>query len=236
MANAARVSEVDFAELENLVLAALYYHYFEYDERYAPLEWIRRVVGYGSLNPFRDVLGGLREKQFVARGTVRKPKGYLALTGEMEDVPSDEFRLTRQGIEFIRTQLKVDGLLSRLWLIDSAETENSPPEDESWHPLRLDRSEPKYGKMVAEVEKSLSIIEGDNGYADSKLEERNGLVESIRGALLSIKHGSPSLAAIRASLLKPLQYIGEKFSGTAIGEAGKRASQAVLDWFSAFIG
>jgi hypothetical protein len=235
MANAARVHEVDFAELEERLLAALYFHYFNYDDRYAALSWLRDAIGYGSLNPFRDVLSELREKGLITRGSVRRPKGYIALTGETEDVPSDEFRLTRSGINFVKTKLNVKRLVGELLLDDTASAPDVPSsDDEPWHPLNIDRSESKYEKMVAEVEKSLSVIEGDNGYAAKMPDERNGIVESIRGALLSIKKGAPSLEALRASLLKPLQYISEKFSGTMIGEAGKRASAAVLDWLSTF--
>jgi hypothetical protein len=103
-------------------------------------------------------------------------------------------------------------------------------EEDTWSPLQIDRESAEAKDAIQKSEGALKEIEQSNGYASSDMEERNGIVTSIKGALDSIKLGSPSRQFIVAGLLAPLKFIAKKFSEASMGEAAKIAVAALVKW------
>src|SRR5262245_44003657 len=82
---------------------------------------------------------------------------------------------------------------------------------------------------MSAADEALEVIEGNNGYATSEPEERNAIVNSIKGTIAAIKEGAPSASAIKSSLIAPLQYLVRKFTDTAIGIASKVAVEKIAN-------
>lgn len=112
---------------------------------------------------------------------------------------------------------------------DAAESFDS---EDTWKPLAIDRSTSSYKEAVEAAEEALTIVEGNNGYAQTEPDERNAIVESIKGTIKSIKEGTPSLASIKSSLVAPLIFLSTKFSDAAIGVAAKHAMEKLFSWIA----
>jgi len=110
-----------------------------------------------------------------------------------------------------------------------------PKEDEiedTWQPLPIDRTEPAYQAAIVATDEALEVIEGNNGYAQTEPDERNAIVNSIKGTIAAIKEGTPSVATIKSSLIVPLKYLAKKFFDSAIGITSKIAVEKLMIWLS----
>lgn len=110
---------------------------------------------------------------------------------------------------------------------DSTQTATS---DREWEPLPLERESKQAVEAIEKTEAALREIESNNGYAATQSEERNAIVESIKGTLSAIRRGFPSRDAIVAGLVAPLRYIAKKFADASMGDAAKAAVSAILKW------
>ncbi|MFY9900055.1 MAG: hypothetical protein WAK67_20005 [Xanthobacteraceae bacterium] len=106
-------------------------------------------------------------------------------------------------------KLERDAAVQEVSTGESEQVEHSVEED-TWQPLPIDRDNVAYQEAIGAAEQATEIIEGNNGYAQAEPEERNAIVESIKGSLKAIREGTPSLSAIKAGLLAPLQYLSKK--------------------------
>lgn len=112
----------------------------------------------------------------------------------------------------------------------------TPPADlDTWEPLPIDRSTAEYEAAVDSAQAALSEIESNNGYAASEPDERNGIVESIRGVLKTIQDGIPTKNQIVSGLLAPLKYVAKKFADASMGETAKHAVVAIIKWLSGLL-
>lgn len=167
----------------------------------------------------------------------------LSPTGNLEDHISS---FKKGEIEIINRYIKA-GQRRRVWLdsalrnlntsiatisakSDDVALEKSDNEDSVWEPLPLDRDTPEAIDAIEKADLALKEIEQSNGYADREPEERNAIVETIRGTIRALKTGFPSRDAIKAGLLAPLKYIAKKFADSAMGEAAKVAVAAIIRW------
>lgn len=101
-----------------------------------------------------------------------------------------------------------------------------------WEPLPIERESKDAKDAIEKSEIALSEIEQSNGYAATSPDERNGVVETIKGTLSAIKNGFPSREAIASGLLAPLRFIAKKFGDASMGEAAKMAVLAIIKWLS----
>lgn len=101
-----------------------------------------------------------------------------------------------------------------------------------WEPLPIERESQDAKDAIEKSEIALSEIEQSNGYAATSPDERNGIVQVIRGTLSAIKSGFPSREAIISGLLAPLRFIAKKFAEASMGEAAKIAVLAIIKWLS----
>jgi hypothetical protein len=112
---------------------------------------------------------------------------------------------------------------------EAADASAVTPEPE-WEPLKIDRQSVIVQEAINASEAALHEIEGSNGYATTAPEERNGVVNVIRGTLAAIREGSPSKQAIIQGLLQPLKFITKKFADTTMGEIAKLAVAKIIAW------
>ena len=232
--NPIKLFAIDFDRLTNLVLVALYEHYMHSSAEYIDINKLGIVVPYGSLNAIRDVLSDLEAASLANRGSRRVPLQHTNFLGainakiEYEDVPTNSYRLTRKGAQKVCAlgEDHINRIASELIFEDRRPANERLSED--WEPIKLDLESPKFSKAISETEKTLDRIQADNGYASNSPDERNGLLYTMRSAFDALKSGCISRATFFSGLLKPLRYIADKFSGSALGEAGKRALDALL--------
>lgn len=104
--------------------------------------------------------------------------------------------------------------------------------DQEWEPLPLEKSGPAYKQAMDTTETAFNEIKGSNGYAESDPQERETIVWSLSEGLKQIKNGLPTRDQVVSMLVKPFQYISEKFAGAAMGEAAKTAVKALINWIT----
>lgn len=108
--------------------------------------------------------------------------------------------------------------------------------NDDWLPLPIERETEEFQAAVDASKKTIETIEGDNGYAANEPEERNGIVETLKGTLKAIKEGAPSKEAIVSGLLKPFNYIAKKFTDAIMGASAKEAVAAIVKWLASLSG
>lgn len=106
--------------------------------------------------------------------------------------------------------------------------------DDSWEPLPLDREAKEYEEVVSSVKEAIAEVGKNNGYANDHPEERNAVLELMKGTLNAIKLGMPTMASIKAGLIAPLKRVAKVFSKTAIEQLAKRAIDALFLWLATF--
>ena len=99
-----------------------------------------------------------------------------------------------------------------------------------WSPLPIERESPGYIEAVSKTEEALEVIEGDNGYADSELEERNHIVWAIGAGVNAVKEGLITKQQIDSLLLTPLRRVIERLKEGVTVEAARAAVQSIVEW------
>ncbi len=99
------------------------------------------------------------------------------------------------------------------------ETKNA--DNDSWEPLPIDRENPEYEETIAGIEDAIREIGADNGFSDTYPDERNNLIEHANTTLKSVKEGKVTRKQITEHLIDAGKWVASKFTGSAIGLAGK---------------
>ena len=97
-----------------------------------------------------------------------------------------------------------------------------PSEDDSevWAPLQLERSDQAIQETISGAEGVVAGIKSDNGFASEMPGERDNLVNHAEATLQAAKDGVVTKRQVREHLVNAGKWLGEKFSGTAIGTLG----------------
>jgi hypothetical protein len=109
-------------------------------------------------------------------------------------------------------------------------TQQEALEHDPWSPLPIDREDPQYLEAVANVEAALDVIRGDNGFAATYPDQREGIIATLEDGLACLKDRCPSRAQVFSLLISPLQWLATNFSKAVIGEAAKKAAQSLVDF------
>ncbi|HKS88395.1 MAG TPA: hypothetical protein VJR70_03055, partial [Stellaceae bacterium] len=79
------------------------------------------------------------------------------------------------------------------------------------------------------------VIEGDNGFAATFPNEREGILSSLKAGADWIKNRCPNREQIFSLIISPLQWISGNFSKALIGEAAKKAAEAVVNFLHSLL-
>lgn len=93
--------------------------------------------------------------------------------------------------------------------------------DDIWKPLPINRSAPEFEETIAGIEEAIREIAADNGFSSTFPEERDNLVEHANTTLKSVKEGKVTRKQIVEHLISTGKWVASKFTGSAIGFAGK---------------
>ncbi len=118
---------------------------------------------------------------------------------------------------------------------DALAIEDVEVAEPEWEPLPIDRRSPEYQSAVSELESTVEIISGDNGYAATQPEERDQIVWSLKEGLRAIKEHMPSRAQVNALVVQPLRYMSKKFGDTVMGVASKGAVAKIIEWLGGLV-
>lgn len=223
--------KIDFAKISTKILIVLNYKYMESKSYFVPFEDIVVGVPHEPRNAIHDELNNLISLRMVSQKMETRTPDASFLFGvaskrEPFQVSVDGFSITRTGID------AVNELPEEAYEILFSETVTDPiPDSKSdvWKPLPLDTSTTEFTKAVAATEEALNAIETHNGFADTKLAERNSIVESIKTNLKNLKEGMISKGQVIEGLIKPLRSVAATFFNASIGELAKRAIAFLLN-------
>jgi hypothetical protein len=229
---ALQVKATDFDIIEDLVLIVLADEFETADDEFVSLTRLRQRIPKFSANPIREAIRGLEAKGSLIYRTELRPAGLMGIGPQERQLKLEAYRATRSGIQTVVSFERA--YANSLWdeLVAQTELAEGSAIDRSdhWEPLQVDRSTPEFEEMTVSAERAIERIEGDNGYAAKEPEERSAVLRALKGAINAVKEGWPSKAVIRLSLLGPLRFLAEKFFGTGIGEAAKKAFDAACKW------
>lgn len=181
----------------------------------------------------QEAMTKLASEQLESNGlcTIVKEENWdeNPVTGLLEKFEETHVEITMEGIAHVENWS--DEFYSKIVSneFDAKGEQQDDPKD-VWQPLPLERAGPEYEQAIETVEYALSQISGNNGYAKDSPEERDKIVWSILEGLKHLKDGLPSRDQVFSMLVKPLNFISEKFTVAAMGEAAKAAVKALLGW------
>jgi hypothetical protein len=164
-----------------------------------------------------------------------------------KEVNSYYFRVTYRGFSAIEEALRNkssdiacfhergDNALDEIAGIDSLFlTQQEALDNDPWSPLPIDRGDSAYLDAVSDVEAALEAVRGDNGFAATYPDQREGILATLEDGLRWLKERCPSRAQVFSLLVSPLQWLSTNFAKAVIGEAAKKAAQSVVDFLHAF--
>lgn len=234
---------INLEQLSDKILVVLHEHFFNDKKDFVHFSIIRKELPSHPTNAIRLELEDLLTKRLVIQKTEMRSVSNAATVFTGVSAPPtryefevEEYKLSRDGIHRVDklADAKFEEILQEL-KSPAQEPRSQPlpdndqPADE-WEPLPIDREHPDVKDAIAKSEAALEQIEQNNGYAATKPDERNGIVEAIKGTLAAIKNGYPSRQVIITGLLAPLKFIAKTFSGAFTGEAAKAAVAAIMRW------
>jgi hypothetical protein len=146
--------------------------------------------------------------------------GLLLVEKNLADPNSDIYHFFQHGDRVLDDIAGIDSL----FVIPQEKWESDP-----WSPLPIDRADPRYTEAVTDVENALEVVRGDNGFAATHPNEREGILSTLEDGLRWLKERTPNRSQIFSLLVAPLQWLASNFSKAVIGEAAKKAAQSVLD-------
>lgn len=138
--------------------------------------------------------------------------------------------LSAFGRHQIEWQLTPHGAYHALALRQPQATQPEEEAADTWSPLPLDNDD-DLRTAIAAVEAVAERVRGDNGFAANEPENHKRIVWSLSAGADALRHRVPSAQQIRALLLQPLKWVGERFLNTAIGELSKEAVKAIVKLF-----
>jgi hypothetical protein len=229
---------INLHQLSEKVLIVLHHEFLNDGSEFTSLAKIRKALPSYPVNALRLELEELEQHRDVIQKTEMRTErssawAGLSITGvappSRYEVEVEAYKLSKQGVGRVeRLHDNVfDALSSEIQIGSEIPKESTA---DKWEPLPIDRESPEVKDVIAASENALKEIEQSNGYADEHSQERNGVVENIKGTLSALKKGMPSRQAIISGLLAPLKFIAEKFSSATMGEAAKIAVAAITKW------
>lgn len=146
-----------------------------------------------------------------------------------------ELELRRKGSPISYFHANGDDSLDHVAGIESPfMTRQERDSADQWVPLELDRGSSEFKTAEAAIEVAIETIERDNGFAANMPAERRGILQSLRDGFDWLKSKSPTKGQIESLLIKPLNWLLAQFPKTVMGEAAKRAVDAIWSLIRSF--
>ena len=103
--------------------------------------------------------------------------------------------------------------------------------DREWAPLPLERESKSLQEAIASLEKTISEVEQNNGYAVEYPEERGYVLDNLKLLTSKMKTAATiSANYVKTHGLSVLRRVEDRFVNAAIGEVAKHAAKALLHW------
>jgi hypothetical protein len=227
--------------LSRIILARLYIQHVNDDprEKYSPEEVAAFFAIPISLNLIRSALEKLHtdstyDSHLVVRSGSKKAGtlGYLIGPFGMEVV---EKALLKKNSDIAHYIANGDTVIDEIAGLDGHFlTSQERMEADEWTPLEIERSDPAYLDAVNSVEEAIEAIRQDNGFAATRPQEREGILQTLQEGLVWLKDKVPTQSIIQTMLVAPLRWVWSHFGNAFVGEAAKKAAQKLVDFLSGF--
>ena len=106
---------------------------------------------------------------------------------------------------------------------------------DEWAPVQIDPSEPVVQEAVQQLHEATTAIEQDNGYAATYPQERDHVVQDLKGGLEKLKSGAVSIGWLRRTI-NALRTASVRFANTLKGQVIDGALAAVREVVNHHIG
>jgi hypothetical protein len=106
---------------------------------------------------------------------------------------------------------------------------------DEWAPIQINPSEPAVQEAVRQLQEATTAIEQDNGYAATYPQERDQVVQDLKGGLDKLKSDAVSIGWLRRTV-DALKTAGSRFANTAKGQMIDGALAAIKDVIKHHIG
>lgn len=97
-----------------------------------------------------------------------------------------------------------------------AEVKDTGPVDE-WEPITIDQADPVVAEATNQLNAATEAIEQDNGYSAKHPQERDAVVQDLKGGLEKLKSGEVSVGWLRRTA-RALKTAGFRFANTVKGQ------------------
>lgn len=106
---------------------------------------------------------------------------------------------------------------------------------DEWAPIQIDPNEPTIREAVRQLHEATITIEQDNGYAAAYPQERDQVVQDLKGGLDKLKSDAISIGWLRRTI-SALNTAGSRFANTVKGQMIDGALAAVREVIKHHIG
>jgi hypothetical protein len=107
--------------------------------------------------------------------------------------------------------------------------------DAEWTPIKIDAEDSSAKKAISCLQDIIEEVRSDNGYTASHPQERDYVLEGLRGTLDKFKSSSVSPGYIRVAIER-LRMLSARFSGTLKAVAITAAKEALIEFAKKHLG
>jgi hypothetical protein len=227
--------------LSRIILARLYVQHVNDDpkDRYTAEEVAAFFAIPISLNLIRSALEKLHSDStynshlVLRKGTKKTGNlGYVIGPYGMEVV---EKAILKKNTDIAHYIANGDVVIDEIASLDANFfTAQERMDSDEWTPLEIDRTDAAYLEAVNSVEEAIEAIRQDNGFAVTRPQEREGILETLQEGLVWLKERIPTQSILQTMLISPLRWVYSIFGNAFVGEAAKKAAQKMVDFLSTF--
>lgn len=146
------------------------------------------------------------------------PRGWLQEALQKLNVTADELKVTKDDfIAEAMSDFAVRALRS-----------GKEPEEDEWAPITLDQASPAVAEATKKLSAATDAIEQDNGYSVTHPQERDAVVQDLKGGLEKFKSGVVSIGWLRRTAFA-LKTAGMRFANTVKGQVIDGALMAIKE-------
>jgi hypothetical protein len=158
------------------------------EDPFGPTIWTKGE----NLEPLSEQLESSPATVFYRARASGEPKAWHYAALRNLNRTAEELNIT--SADFAQTSL------GDITLVATIEVKDSEPVDE-WAPITIDQANPAVAEATKQLNAATEAIEQDNGYSATHPQERDAVVQDLKGGLEKLKSGVVSLGWLRRTAI-----------------------------------
>jgi hypothetical protein len=171
-----------------------------------------------TLEELSDQLESSPASVFFRARASGDPKSWLYAALQKLNLTADELRLTSADF--------AAGAVADFTARTYNKTQVEPVDE--WAPITIDQANPAVAEATKQLNAATEAIEHDNGYSATHPQERDAVVQDLKGGLEKLKSGVVSLGWLRRTAIA-LRTASFRFANTLKGQTIDGAMQALKE-------